>query len=179
MKKAFAVFCSIVIACGMSVTAFADGAKNDKITSVGAEGNSSTNDVDVIIDGTENLETVYSVTVDWESLDFTYTYDEGAVWNPDTHTYSENTAGGWDKTSANVKVTNHSNDDVSIAATMNSYTQNGVTAAISNGTFDLATGEGLTYESAANNSFGVSVTGTPTTDTSFTIGTVTVAISAK
>lgn len=176
MKKVIASLLAVAMVGGMSAPVFADGEKSETITSLPG---ASTNDVDVIIDGVENLDTVYSVVVEWESLDFTYTYNTGASWDPATHTYTGTTVGNWDKESANVKVTNHSNADVSVAGSMNTNTKNGVTAALDNKTFDLVTGEGLTPETADNDTMTVSVSGTPTVDTGFTVGTVTVALSAK
>ena len=174
MKKAIAAFMFIAIAGCMSMSAFAAD-----ITSTDDGSNSSTETVDVIVDGTEGIDTVYSVTVDWESLDFTYTYDESAAWDPSNHTYTEDSAGIWNKASANVKVTNHSNAAVGVTANIDTSTKNGVTAALSNATFDLITGEGLTYETADNDTVTVSVTGVPTVADNFTVGTVKVAISAK
>lgn len=55
--------------------------------------------------------TVYYVTVDWESLDFTYNL---GTWNPENHSYA---GGGWgEKTAANITVKNHSNTDITVDA---------------------------------------------------------------
>ena len=53
---------------------------------------------------------VYHVTVNWESLDFTY---ELGDWNSNQHIYQ---TGQWTDTDANIKVENHSNADVKVDA---------------------------------------------------------------
>jgi hypothetical protein len=60
----------------------------------------------------------YKVTVDWESLDFTYTFGN---YDPDTHTYSSESK--WDKTSANIVVENHSNADITVDANFEKDTE--------------------------------------------------------
>ena len=66
--------------------------------------------------------TVYSVDIEWGSMIFEYAYTNSKTWNPETHTYSSGTTPiGWrpsgDKNdtglnSNEIKVTNHSNIDV-------------------------------------------------------------------
>lgn len=177
MKKILSIVLAIAVLATFSVSAFAA-----TVTTVPG---TDANDVVVKIDSTsaDNLEKVYSVDVAWDSLDFTYTFDstDKNTWDPSTHTYTEANDGttNWDKTTANIKVTNHSNEAVGVAAAINTATKNGVTAALSNATFDLATGVGLTYDTAATNTIGVEITGVPTVEEDFTIGTITVTISAK
>lgn len=182
MKKILSIVLAIAIIAAFSITAFAAPAKTDKGLTAGE---TSTNTVDVKIDATsaENLDKVYSVDVAWDSLDFTYTFDQTAenTWNPENHTYTEdgNANANWDKTTANIIVTNHSNEDVAVAAAIDNATKNGVTTTLSNASFDLDTGVGLTYDTADSETIGVAIAGVPSVEDEFTIGTITVTISAK
>ena len=168
MKKILSIVLAIAVLATFSVSAFAA-----TVTTVPG---TDAKDVVVKIDSTsaDNLEKVYSVDVAWDSLDFTYTFDDNAknTWNPSTHTYSEenDADANWDKTTANIKVTNHSNEAVGVAAAINTATNNGVTATLSNAAFDLATG---------TDTIGVKITGVPTVEEDFKLGTITVTISAK
>lgn len=177
MKKALSALLVLTMAGCLSLSSFA---LEETVTSVTDPDNKSDETVHVIIGGKENLDTVYSVTVNWDSLDFTYNFTADATWDPATHTYTGGSTGSWaNGGTASVKVTNHSNDGVKVAATIDTATKNGVTASLQNPNFDLTTGEGLTPETADSDTITVSVSGTPTTDTDFDIGTVTVAITAN
>lgn len=177
MKKILSIVLAIAMLAALSVNAFAA-----TVTTVPS---SETGDVVVKIDSAsaENLEKVYSVDIEWDSLDFTYTFNgtDENTWDPANHTYTEanDATTNWDKTTASIKVTNHSNEAVGVAATIDNAALNGVTTTLSNASFDLETGVGLTYDTADTETIGVAIAGVPTIEEDFTIGTITVAISAK
>ena len=177
MKKILSIVLAIAMIATLGINAFAAN-----VTTVPG---SETGDVVVKIDGTsaDNLAKVYSVDIEWDSLDFTYTFDstDENTWDPSTHTYTEANDGttNWDKTTANIKVINHSNEAVGVAASIDNATLNGVTTTLSNASFDLDTGVGLTYDTADSDTIGVAIAGVPTVEDDFTIGTITVEISAK
>ncbi len=177
MKKIISIVLAIAMIAALSVTAFA--------ATVETVPGTDSADVNVVIDGDSlvNVDTVYSVDVTWDSLDFTYSFsdDETNVWDPSTHTYgsTEYTGDNWNKITANIVVTNHSNEAVAVAAAIDNATANGVTATLSNATFDLNTGVGLTYDTADSKTIGVAIAGVPTIEDGFTIGKITVTISAK
>ncbi|MDD6174357.1 MAG: hypothetical protein PUC59_01150 [Firmicutes bacterium] len=59
-------------------------------------------------------ETIYSIDIDWGSLEFTYTAGQGA-WDPDTHTYVTDSLGWTCEPGANqITVINHSNTAVNV-----------------------------------------------------------------
>ena len=168
MKKIFALFVVLALAVSMTTTAFAVG-----------NGERETGNVDVKIN-TDDVLTVYSVDIQWDPLVFTYSHGSG-TWDPSDHSISGGKT-GWDKTSANVVVTNHSNAAVNIAATFpttpTTATNNAVTATLSNNTFQLTAGELNNYAGADSKTAIVNVSGTPSVGNDFTVGTITVAVSA-
>lgn len=182
MKKILSIVLAIAILAALSVNVFAASAKTDSDLTAGQ---TSTNNVDVKIDADskENIDVVYAVDVEWEALDFTYSFSDDTTneWDPATHTYgsTEYADTNWDKTTANIVVTNHSNEPVDVAATIDNAVKYGVTTTLSNASFELVTGEGLTYDTADAETIGVAIKGVPTVEEDFTIGTITVTISAK
>lgn len=179
MKKILSIVLALVMVFALSTTAFA---AFEQVPST------DSGNVEVIIDSTTltSIEKVYYVDVEWEALDFTYSFnntDNKNIWNPLDHTYSEEngaTEDNWDKTIIEdaITVTNHSNAAVGIAAT-DSVTLNGVTASTS-ADFDLPSAVGYAVDAAEiTNTFDVSVAGVPTIEEDFTIGTIVVTISAK
>ena len=171
MKKIISVIVAVLLVACMSVSAFA----TSPISSVPG---TDTKDVHVTIGSGTGLK-VYKVVIEWASLDFTYNPGTDASWNPETHEYSDGTGAGWDgETTRNVKVTNHSNAAVNVAAAIDTATKNGVTVALGNASFQLATAVGTTVAAAPNDTFTVSVSGAPNPVNDFTVGTVTVTVSA-
>ena len=173
MKKIATIFIAFALVLSISTTVFAA----DPIES---DGGFDENDVTVIVDKT-GVGPIYSVDIEWDSLQFTYSLGSG-TWNPTDHTVSGGTA-GWDKDSANIKVTNHSNVDVSINAAFaeNAATAilNEVTATLSGHTFDLNAGKLNQFDSADTSTATVQISGTPSIEDTFVVGTITVTVSAK
>jgi len=184
MKKILTLTLVVVLAFAMmaiSVSAEETKVELDDLTT----NNSTTGDVNVNLSGAENLPIVYSVDVSWQTLDFTYVYDNTQVWNPEDHTYSESTTAGWSNSSAAITVTNHSNALIRAKASFSggasSLTRNDVTATISNPSFTVASAVGTEPDSAPKGTFTCTVTGVPTVQsgtTSFTVGTITISFEA-
>lgn len=126
------------------------------------------------------VETVYSVDVAWDSMEFTYTVDSEGTWNPTTHQVDGASEGQWSG-DGDVKVTNHSNAKVNVAVTYaaeGSYSD--ITGSFSNGSFQLATAEGTQVDSAPNQTATLTLSGEldKSVDTSTKLGTATVTITA-
>lgn len=178
MKKIISVLLAVALIAAMSVTVFAE--------TIQTANGSATNMVKVAVNSNNTGKTdgVYYVDVTWTSLDFTYSFsnDETNTWNPQTHTYgsSNYTGGNWNATTAKITVTNHSNEDVQGNVSFGgsaTATKYGVTATLDKTAFDLATGEGLTYDTAKKEEFTLSIAGVPTVDTAFDLGVITVALN--
>lgn len=172
MKKFIALALTLAFAlCAFAIPTFAV-----------PEDDSYNVNVNIAEDGT--VGTVYDVDVVWTDLAFTYTFDgDSAQWNPDKHEYetkaAEGTVGAWNKTGANITVTNHSNTTLNVTATKaDEANTNGVTFALTNTTLELANAEGTAYESAPNGVIACTISGTPTTKTSvFKISTITLSFN--
>ena len=177
MKKLITSALALTLVLCSSATAFAaDGVQ---------AGEDETGNVDVIVN-TDDVLTVYSVDIEWDSLEFTYSFGDGS-WNPADHTIAGGSA-GWDKESANVKVTNHSNAGVNINAlfsgSQTSAAKNGVTSTLGNNSFSLDAGVLNQPDSADNETMTVGVSGAPTgasavDGTTFTVDTITLTVSAQ
>ena len=173
MKKLLVLSLAIVMMFAMASTSFAA-----KITAPG----NTTADVTAKYKAGATVDTiVYSVDVTFDDMTFTYTDTAKAAWNPESHSYPDSTPAAWDKTEANIKVTNHSNAAVAVTV---SYTESAnagdVDGAISNGTFTLATAVETTVENAPTNTAKLTISGTPAESATagVVVGTVTVAIAA-
>ena len=118
MKKILATVLALTMIVCMSITAFA--------AAVTFEDDSATQNIAVSAtysdaDTTDTTEIVYSVDVEWESMNFTYQADGFRyIWNPTTFEYdavANGTSGdGWNKTSATITITNRSNTALTIVA---------------------------------------------------------------
>lgn len=177
MKK----FISMILASALAISclctsAFAAGDK-DTVTTV----SSSVEKVVTITVNSQPAGTVYSVDIEWDDLNFTYN-KVGGTWDPETHTYGS-TSIGWDKTSANIKVTNHSNAGVLITSNFKEsndllLSKGGVDGSLNNHSFALDAGEVNGYDTADNDTITVGISGVPETDSGFELGTVVVTVSA-
>ena len=173
MKKLFATLLAVAMLASVSVTAFAatnDGTQDTKITVNGS-----------YVSGAAGS-SVISVDIEWEAMDFTYSAASQGTWNPATHAYDGQTAGGWSDNTPSITVKNHSN--VAVNATL------GFTADVTGvvGTFteasgtendnilNLATAEGTEVANAptATANFGISGAAI---DADKTLGTITVSIA--
>ena len=147
-------------------------------------GQNGSQDIDVTAKYSDSTTTpdAYSIDIAWEDMTFTYSMAGTMEWDPATHTYEENITAGWDKESADVTVTNHSNVavDVSFGYTpTNSY---GVITALSNSdsALNLAAGVEGDVANAAAATATLSVSGVPNdtvTENGVVVGTITVQVN--
>ena len=175
MKKVSSLIMTLIIATTMSVTVFAatnNGSQNTVIDINAVYSNTVSQGSDVI-----------SVNVEWGAMKFTYTKSGVNVWNPDTHQYEVQNAGGaWTATGNTVTVTNHSN--VAIKSNLTFASASGYSAVT--GSFDksqllLDSGVGLSYANADKGTAKLTLGGTLADSvTSYSkVGTITVAISKQ
>lgn len=182
MKKMLALILALAMVLSMSVVAFAA----DVTIGQDTEGNltnqpaSSTVAVDVT-----GHKTVYHVYVKWTDMKFEYTM---GTWNPETHTYD---SGSWEDDEATIEVENHSNAQVTVAATVNNTNktvQGEVTANVSVDKATLASADAAEYRTTASTvaagykkgdvaTITVTATGDPQAmGTDLVVGTVVVTI---
>lgn len=174
MKQLFAGLLALVMVLSTGMTAAA--AQND--TSMGT--GDKTVDVTASYHPSNEAETVYHVDIKWDSMSFSYTETGKKTWNPDTHTYSGDAGGKWDKTEASITVTNHSDVAVKVAVTYTPKADTGITGAITNGSATLSAGEVEKPEQADSLTATLKISGQPNasvTEAGVTIGTVTIRIS--
>ena len=169
MKKSAIALMGLACTLAVSSAAFAAGLPDP-----------STHAVNGRYHANSTVETVYSVDVAWDSMEFTYTVDSEGTWNPATHQVDGASEGQWSG-DGDVKVTNHSNAKVNVAVTYaaeSSYSD--ITGSFSNGTFELATAEGTQVDSAPNQTATLTLSGEldKSVDTSTKLGTATVTITA-
>lgn len=107
MRKLFAIGIAAALALSTGVVVFAESSEK----TIGGNESQSINVIAKRTDTTEN-NVVYSVDMKWDDMTFTYHEKSTRVWNPTDHTYSEKIIGGWDKNTADILVTNHSNANV-------------------------------------------------------------------
>ena len=178
VKKILLVFLATVLTASMGSVAVA--ADTEGITEIG--GTETHKVMGNYNRENENPGAVYSVDIEWGSLNFNYNAKTAKVWNPNTHEYIvKEEAGTWVPAEAGadkIKVTNHSNAPVTV---MFVYNDNGSGI---NGTFDKAqisipTAENTTVEKAPSETATLSVSGEwgDTQETRKVIGEVAVTVS--
>lgn len=176
MKKLAASLLTISLMMGMGTTAFAESGS----TTIGENG-SQPIDVTAKHTGSTDTDTVYSVDIVWDDMTFTYHESGSRTWNPSDHTYTDNTTAGWDKTTADVTVTNHSNADVDVALAYTPVDGTGVSGALADSSYTLVAGVENKYTEADSKTSTFTVSGKPTeavTAEGVKIGTITVTVSS-
>ena len=170
MKKFFALALALVLTFALAVTCFAAIAKD-------GSGSESTN-VKVSYTAGGSSATVYGVDVVFEDMTFNYTAASQGTWDPDSHTYVDIAEAKWDKTSANVTVTNHSNAAIvaTVAYAKGEY-QGGVVVAVENATLNLDSAVDTLYAAAPSAAATVKVSGHAAQGETV-IGSITVTIAA-
>ena len=170
MKKFFALALALVLTAAMAVTCFA--------ADITALGGTKTETVKVQYNEGGTSAIVYGVDVVFDEMTFTYTAASQGTWNPDTHSYEDVAQATWNKTSANVKVTNHSNAPIAASVVYDAGTyEGGVVVAVENGSFTLDSATGTAYAAAPNKTAIVKVSGDAAKGESV-VGTITVSIAA-
>lgn len=174
MKKILAAVLALVTVVSFSATAFAAG------NSAGMGIGDKTLDVTASYHPSGSGEKVYNVDITWDSMSFNYTETTKSTWNPTTHTYST-PAGSWDKTEADITVTNHSDVGIQVDVTYTAAkADTGITAKITNGSAALKAGEEGKPKEADKMTATLTISGKPNTNVTengVTIGTVTIRIS--
>lgn len=171
MKKILALFLALTLVLSMSATAFAATAE---------KGDSENIDVTAKYNSSSTTPDVYSVEIEWEGMTFTYSETGDKVWNPATHTYTDNTTAGWDKNEAAITVTNHSNKDVTVQFTYAAEGDTGVTGELDKTSEILAAGVENEVDKAASVTATLTIGGKPNstvTEAGVKIGTITVEIA--
>lgn len=197
MKKLVAIVLALALVFTMSAIAFAATATGETKATVTAKGsevgaNAGSADAEVLVKITFDDDSIpeedqpqdpgdvdpdyatYSVTIDAKDVVFTYAITDVNSYDPTTHAY---TAGGWDKTSGNIVVSNDSNTSIKVDAKFSDAgaTKNGVTASLDNTT--LALGSAAAAEATVSGNVGVSITGTPNVTNDYTLATVVLTIT--
>lgn len=193
MKKIIALALTLVLVLSMSVTVFAadtdylgDYKGNTNIEDTNPDDNDWNTDahnISITLSGTENVDKVYYVVVNWQTLSFTYTFKTDLTWDPIDHAYEDvdgnavATPGSWDATTKTITVTNHSNDNVTVKAKANDADANdGVAIAATVATAELVSAVGTEFEKAPKTDVTVSISGTPADLDVTTAGTVVITI---
>ena len=122
-----------------------------------------------------------SVDIVWDAMDFTYTAPSQGTWNPATHAYEGQAAGGWSDNTPAITVKNHSN--VALNATLGftpdvtgvvgTFTEASGTA--NDNILELATAVDTEVSNAPTATANFSISGAAI-DADKTLGTITVTI---
>lgn len=176
MKQIFTLALTFLLIFSLvTVTAFAAD------TTINAENGTATTPVTASYSAGAGGGTVYSVDITWGSMAFTYSAGSGSTWNPATHTYSSGGTGGWSSSGNTIKVTNHSNAQVTAnLAYASEQGYEGISGSFGNkSTMNLATAERTTVTEAPTDTAELSLTGTlnSTVTVPTKIGTITVTIN--
>ena len=108
MKQFFAAALVVLILCGtvlpvLAVTVETDGSAATEIP------------VNGVFREQVDTQTIISVDITWDSMDFTYSSAVKQTWDPNQHIYTSSTTGGWSGEARKITLTNHSNAAVSAA----------------------------------------------------------------
>lgn len=130
------------------------------------------------VDSTSTTD-VYSVDVVWGAMQFTYNNSGTKEWDPSSHQYTDSVSGSWTAQGNEVKVTNHSNKDVTVEfsfATVSGFED--ISGAFTVASEKLDAGEVGNVAGAKSVTTALTLSGTLADNTSeFTkVGTITVSI---
>ncbi len=156
-KKLLAAALAAALLAVMAVPAFATTGKTDTL---GNSTKTATHDVTGTYQAGGADTKVYSVDIEWGSMAFTY-YTNG-TWNPETHQNDAAAETGWTcDTGANViKVTNHSNAQVSVKFAYEAETSYGISGSFT-GNVDTGSGSYTDDVLALNTAVGTQVASAP------------------
>lgn len=177
-RKIFTGLLALTMVMATGVTAFAA----EPSGTISKDGGSQTIDVKAQYTGSIAEPDIISVDITWDSMEFVYSAAGTKTWNPDTHTYTDDTREGWANSGNTVKVTNHSNVKVGVNCSFKSD-DSGVTGTIKQGNDDtgyvsLKAGEEGKPNGADSATFALELNGELSSKktTSEKIGTITVVI---
>lgn len=177
MRKLFAISIAAALALSTGVAVFAESSEK----TIGGNESQSINVIAKRTDTTEN-NVVYSVDMKWDDMTFTYHEKSTRVWNPTDHTYSEKIIGGWDKNTADILVTNHSNADVKVGFVYKTAGKTDLTATLDVTESTLKAGVENDYEHADNVTSKLTLSGKPNetvSESGSKIGTITITVSPE
>ena len=177
MKNLITILLAVAMLASMSVTAFA---ADDTVTT---DGGKDISDNAKYVDGVITPPEVISADIEWGAMEFTYSVGGTKVGDAQTHQYTVTGAtGGWSENGNTVKVTNHSNVNVSatlgftadVVDVVGTFTEASGTE--NDSVLELATAVGTTHENAptATANFGISGAAI---DANKALGTITVTIA--
>ena len=173
MRKLFSILLVIGMLFAMSITTFAAAPET-----VG-KGGSKEIDVTAKYELSTTTPEVYSVDISWSSMTFTYTETGTKNWNAANHSYDTSTQGAWDKTSATITVTNHSNVSVNLVMAYTPANDTGIIGTLANSTATLDAGAEGNYAGADSHTATLTISGAPNSTVSsdgVKIGTIKVTI---
>ncbi len=169
----------------------AEAGKNRYTFTGSNEGSWDTYNVPTVTNGTQNVtgkyapatesNPVYKVDISWGSMAFTYTAASKGTWSTSSHIYegAKDAAWSWAEGANEIKVTNHSNDDIAVTP---SYTADSDYSAVSmnfSGSLILATadnGKDDAAGTATNDTINVTPSGDLPKDTDGKIGQITLKL---
>lgn len=160
MKKLITLAISALMVLSLGTTVFATSSTFGNNELLG-EGNQGSQLIDVYVTVTDSRQTVYKVDLNWDPLEFVYT--DTSKYNTSTHTYTEN--GGWTNDGkATVTVTNHSNEEITVGATLGDENpgNNVKLSILQPNSWTLASAEGTTGDETPSLKFTVQASNTPT-----------------
>ncbi|MBU5479842.1 hypothetical protein [Blautia sp. MSJ-19] len=178
MKKLFAISTAIAIALSVGVTAFADSGGEI----LGVSDNQSINVIAKCSKYIVENQIVYSVDMKWDDMTFTWCEKSSRVWNPEKHTYSGKVTGSWDKNTANIQVTNHSNAGVRVDFVYKPVGSTNLSGTLSVTEDTLTAGVENDYEHADKVTSRLTISGKPNqtvSETGTRIGTITITVSPE
>ena len=162
MRKLFAIGIAAALALSTGVVVFAESSEK----TIGGNESQSINVIAKRTDTTEN-NVVYSVDMKWDDMTFTY---------------HEKSIGGWDKNTADILVTNHSNADVKVGFVYKTAGNTDLTATLDVTESTLKAGVENDYEHADNVTSKLTLSGKPNetvSESGCKIGTITITVSPE
>ncbi len=177
MRKLFAIGIAAALALSTGVAVFAESSEK----TIGGNESQSINVIAKRTDTTEN-NVVYSVDMKWDDMTFTYHEKSTRVWNPTDHTYSEKITGEWDKNTADILVTNHSNAGVKVGFVYQTAGNTDLTGTLDVTESTLKAGVENDYEHADNVTSKLTLSGKPNetvSESGCKIGTITITVSPE
>ncbi|MBQ3003015.1 MAG: hypothetical protein IJD82_04730 [Clostridia bacterium] len=155
MKKCFAILLSLALLVQLGVSVLAEGTGT-----IGQNGDAEI-DVTAKYESSTVTPAVYSVDIQWTGMTFTYSQEDTRVWNAANHTYETVSEGAWDKTTATVTVTNHSNVEVEVNVAYTPIENTGVVGTLTDASAVLNAGVEGDYEGASSATATLTISGTP------------------
>lgn len=155
-KKTRAMLSASILTMMVAVPVYAGNAVIDSVPS------ETTIDVKAKYEGTTDKPTVYSVDVEWGSMEFIYQAPGSSKWIPAKHDYERVTDenSGWSSQGNTITVTNHSN--AAVAANLSFQSGQGytdITGSFDKGNISLDSAEGKKVSEAPTDTASLTLSG--------------------